>query len=242
MLNNPWIIGIGGGILSGLIVTLISRVLFTQKDKREYAQKILTVNREVTYAVKPGITEGEIPSINILKSLIKSTARKYNVDDNDVYSPSEIADDLIKEVMDSSFISAKTKSEYCKNLQSMKDTEIQIADKIEPKKYGIEKVAIEEFRDRTSKMLSMVLGIITALMTVTISFTKFSDLLIPSNIEILLPTIITIIALFITTLTYLTYIKAKKVRRTEIDFTPTITINTIEKNKSEANKKEKASD
>ncbi len=53
-----WAIGIGGGILSGLIVAYISRLIFSKRDNREYAQKILQANNEVLYAVRPGISEG----------------------------------------------------------------------------------------------------------------------------------------------------------------------------------------
>jgi len=45
-LNNPWTIGIGGGVFSGLLVTLITRYLFSRKENREYLQKIVTANHE----------------------------------------------------------------------------------------------------------------------------------------------------------------------------------------------------
>ena len=38
--SNPWIVGIGGGVLSGFIVAYISRLIFSKRDNREYAQKI----------------------------------------------------------------------------------------------------------------------------------------------------------------------------------------------------------
>ena len=57
LFNNPWFVGIGGGILSGLIVAYISRLIFSRRDNREYAQKVSQANHEVLYAVRPGISE-----------------------------------------------------------------------------------------------------------------------------------------------------------------------------------------
>lgn len=47
LLNNEWIIGIFGGILSGLIVTFISKYLFSDNDKKEYVPKIETITPSV---------------------------------------------------------------------------------------------------------------------------------------------------------------------------------------------------
>jgi len=94
VLNNPWVIGIGGGIFSGLIVTFISRLFLSRRDQREYAQKILGANREIIYAVRPGISEGIIHAVGVLDALVEATARKYGVDREDLYQPYEIAQDL----------------------------------------------------------------------------------------------------------------------------------------------------
>ena len=66
--NNSWVIGIGGGILSGFIVTLITRYLFSKKDNKEYVQKVATVDSEVVYALRPRISEGHIPDNEVLSS------------------------------------------------------------------------------------------------------------------------------------------------------------------------------
>ena len=71
--SNPWIVGIGGGIISGLVVTYMLRLIFSKRDDREYAQKISTANHEVLYAVRPGISEKVIPTNNVLNSLIEAT-------------------------------------------------------------------------------------------------------------------------------------------------------------------------
>ena len=118
-LSNPWFIGIGGGILSGLVVTFITRYLFSRRDNREYAQRIVTANQEILYAVRPGISEGVIPSQDIISSLVNATASKYRLDPKDLYDLNNLADVLIKEVMDSSFLSAASKMEFCEKLGTL---------------------------------------------------------------------------------------------------------------------------
>ena len=62
-LSNPWVLGIGGGVLSGLLVTLITRYFFSKRENREYLQKIATANNEIIYAIRPAIAEKLMPSL-----------------------------------------------------------------------------------------------------------------------------------------------------------------------------------
>src|SRR3990167_2316033 len=121
LLNNAWVVGIGGGILSGFVVAYISRLIFSRRDSREYAQKISQANHEILYAVRPGISEGVIPTNEVLRSLTSATARKYGVEISDMHDLNAISSELIKEVMDSSFISATAKREFCEKLSSIKE-------------------------------------------------------------------------------------------------------------------------
>jgi len=118
-LNGPWVVGIGGGILSGILVSVIFRLLFSGRDSREYVQKLQSANREIIYALRPGIAEGHVPDRQAVQSLISATARKYAIDKNDLYDPTQIGEELTKEITDSSFISANTKQEYCNQLDSL---------------------------------------------------------------------------------------------------------------------------
>lgn len=49
ILNNAWVTGIGGGIISSLIVFFVTRYFFSKREKREYLQKIETANNEILY-------------------------------------------------------------------------------------------------------------------------------------------------------------------------------------------------
>lgn len=118
-INNAWTVGIATGIASGLLVTWLARFFLSKKDDREYQQKLNGANREVIYAVRQCIPEGPIPARAVIEALAHSTARRYALPLTDLYGPEEIIEELVKEVMDSSFLSAGKKAEYCDQLAAV---------------------------------------------------------------------------------------------------------------------------
>ena len=119
VLTNVWVVGIGTGILSGLLVRMGRAGFLSKRENRKY-QKVIGANREVIYAIRPGIPEGQIPSREVVQALTNSTARRAGVSPSDLYKPNEIAEELIKEVMDSSFLPSAKKSEYCTQLAALR--------------------------------------------------------------------------------------------------------------------------
>jgi hypothetical protein len=212
ILDNPWFIGVGGGILSGFIVTFISRALLSRRDQREYIQKVFSANKEVIYAIRPGISEGHIPTPGVVDALINATARKYGVDKKDVYGSDEVAEELIKEIMDSSFISAKTKEEYSGNLANLSrpETGEETPPEIATAMYEIKRTtSYEAYRSRMIQMMSMMMGLLATMMTFILAFSK-SDLfkdtvgLGKENLTLLLPMLVTLLAVSLTVaVTYL---------------------------------------
>ncbi|AQP98862.1 hypothetical protein B0W48_03045 [Pseudoalteromonas aliena] len=214
--NNSWVIGIGGGILSGLIVTLITRYLFSKKDNKEYAQKVSTVNREVVYALRLGISEGHIPDNEVLASLINATARSYKVERGDVYQAKQIAEELIKEIMDSSFISSETKKNYCETL-----AHLVVAEKVGELSNSLnnERVLIEsEYRRKQTERMSSVLGVTAAMGTMIVAVTTILDKPLAAGspfkdlIGITLPTVTILASVLVATTAMLISVKLKKAR------------------------------
>lgn len=135
----------------------ISRLIFSKRDNREYAQKISQANHEVLYAVRPGISEGVIPTNGILKSLIEATARKYSVDVSDMHDLNNVSSELIKEVMDSSFISASAKQDFCEKLTVIKEGEA-VQENVEfENKYDLS----ARYRRQVVLMLSAMVAVLT---------------------------------------------------------------------------------
>ncbi|MBU1699374.1 MAG: hypothetical protein KJ970_11085 [Candidatus Eisenbacteria bacterium] len=171
-LNNPWVVGIGGGILSGILVTIVSRTILSRRDRREYYQKLLSANREVIYAIRPGISEGCIPDKHVVESLLSATARKYSIERKDLYDPGQISEELMKEVMDSSFISASTKQQYCEQLESLTTEETHVVEGSIPEtdQRPKHRSELEEYRSRMVTMMSVMLGLMTTIMTILLLF------------------------------------------------------------------------
>lgn len=117
--QNTWVTGIGGGIVSGLIVYFLTTWIVSKQSKREMIRRISQANQEVVLAVRHGVPENRVPSENVLKAMIEATARKHTITSGDMYGPSEVAQDLIKDVMDSSFIPAETKEAYTNRLSKL---------------------------------------------------------------------------------------------------------------------------
>lgn len=182
--SNPWVVGIGGGILSGLAVAFLTRYTFSEKDNKEYAQKIASANMEVIYALRSLISEPSFPAREIITSLINATARKYSVEPSDMYDFEEFIDNLVKEVMDSNFIPSKTKLDYCNQLNDLK----------QPPRTGIggpvgrmflinqqsqSKNLRKEYRQKMLNALSLTLGLMVTLSTFALTFLN-SSLFSPS--------------------------------------------------------------
>lgn len=200
-LNDPWVIGIGGGILSGLIVTGVSRWIFSGRDRKEHLSKVSSANREVVYAIRQGIPEDRVPTRQIVEALISSTARKYGLPTSDLNPPQDVASDLVKEVMDSSFISAEKKDQYCLALLDKLSAEKADSDQKIREKVA-NRVLADEQRSRLLWMMSGTLGMTAAGMSTALAiFVRESDIVLPQSIIVLVPAAIALSASLIVMLT-----------------------------------------
>lgn len=191
-LTNSWVIGIGGGIISGLVVFIITNKIFTRKENKEYQQKIEMANKELLYSIRPLIVGQNIPSQNLIDSIIYSTARKYNVEIEDLYENEELAEDLTKEVLDNPFLNSENKLKYCELTSRLKELDVEEA--IEQKK---EVIYIEKGKTITKEFFSITLAIMTT-MTVVLSVifsSKLDFLSIEKNANLEWPILISLITL-----------------------------------------------
>lgn len=164
ILNNPWVTGIGGGIISSLIVFFVTRYFFSKREKREYLQKVETANNEILYSIRPLVIEKNIPTKDILSAVRISTAKKYGVKQEDLYNEFSLSNDLINEIMGNSFLSSEQKLDFCKLLQSMKEKE---KGKIEQKE--VEVIYLNEKDSISSKYNSILLAMTTFAMVLTMT-------------------------------------------------------------------------
>lgn len=166
--NNSWVTS----IITGLLVFYVTDVYKRLKEKKSYFQKVRLVNKEIFKTIKYSIPEEKLPSISILKSIHIATAKRYNVKLEDVDSLQAIFDDLIKEIMESNFLSHDNKLLYC---QRLLDTQNGLITKNIEETTTVKQYVT--FTSTKSTTLSLMFSTATSMFAATIVFllTTFKD-------------------------------------------------------------------
>jgi hypothetical protein len=161
LLSNIWVVGAAGGLVCGILVRLIIGRMFSARGHREYERTLAIANDEILHAVRPAIEQKILPSTAMLDALFSATARKYSVDSRDLLPKAALADELIKEVIDNTFLSSQQKAEFSQLLAGMKEP----AD-ASPKR-GAEPVTVASRADISDPR--GILGLSTGLMAFVLS-------------------------------------------------------------------------
>ena len=209
--SNNWTIGIIGGIISGIIVYIITDRIFSKRENKEYIQKLKIANNELLYNIRPLIVEENKPTIEILNSIIRATARKYSVKIEDLYSKDDISDELIKEIIANPFLTSDNKLQYsnlCLEISKLTEEE-----KTSPE-HKI--VYINRNKDISKETLTLTLGLVTALTStlfIKIFKTDFIEDIKYEEIISVLPIIIIIPILSLVLSRILQILKKEKERK-----------------------------
>lgn len=168
VLNNTWVAGIGTGLLSGFLVTWVTNKLISKRDEKELARSIEAANKEVLYALRSEVSEEQVPTLEVVEALINATSRRHKLEARHLLRPKQIAEELIKEIMDSSFISSSTKKSFCESLKRlMPHEETELDRKVQKENENF--VVRVEYRERMIMLFSLTLGLISALATLFLS-------------------------------------------------------------------------
>jgi hypothetical protein len=118
ILVNGWVVGTGTSILGGVIIAWLTNVLFKKTKTELLRLRVEAANNEILHAVRPFVPDGKLPDIDVVERIIHRTAKRKVLKADDLYRPEEIVDELVKEVMDSAFLSVSSKQELCTKLIS----------------------------------------------------------------------------------------------------------------------------
>lgn len=217
IVNNAWFIGIVGSILSGLFTYWLTKTIFSKKDNKEYLQKVNTVNNEIIYALRLGISEESLPSYHVINRLINATCRKQGVRVKDVYTYNEIIEDLTKEVMDSSFISSENKAKYCELLSSSLD---KFNDENSPIEHieNLKLLLKLESKSKVTSDISFIFAVFATIFTLLITLkSKLGDRILTAlsdlrYIDNLIPALLSMTIVLITSFIFILYSKIRKIR------------------------------
>ncbi len=183
LINNNWTIGIGGGLLSGLIIAMGSRLLLSRRLEKERKQTIFLANTELLKSLTPTVAEAAIPEAEIIVSLISATARKYDLPVDALFSMNELVDCMIKDIMDSQFIPLTVKKDYCEKLSALRESP-QIGHMKESRQENY------EYRRRLTAWTTSLVGLMSSLVTFFILISGEH-----STLKLLLIAFITMLAL-----------------------------------------------
>lgn len=156
LFQNSWVIGIAGGIISGLIVFFVTNLIFARRQSEEKLQRIRMANSEILYAIRPLIVSELTLSIQLLDSVINSTAKKFGLNIYEVLTHEEIANELTKEVLDNFFLTAENKLKYCDITNNIKGL------KSETKAVSTTNYRSGHAPDSEINFLSLMFSVITA--------------------------------------------------------------------------------
>lgn len=180
-LQNQWVVGIGGGIVSGIIVYLITKWIFQRKDNSKYLEQINTANMDIIRTLKPYVAEKGLPEKEIIDAIILSTARKYKVKNDELYSIRIICEELIREIIENVYVSTDKKKEYSiqlkeylHELSTEQDKSLLISD-IQNEIKNTENTDKSEYRQKMTSILSVFISAFAA------TLTGFVTLLFPNG-------------------------------------------------------------
>jgi len=121
ILQNPWIIGIFSGIVSGIVILIIGRLISSKREKKVYNQKVLQGNQELITPMKPLILENNKSIGDLYSSMKSAVSKKYNINIDDLYSINDFADIIIAETLQSPFLNDEQKKNHCKEILDVKN-------------------------------------------------------------------------------------------------------------------------
>jgi len=158
IINNTWFVGIGGGIISGIIVFYISKYILEKRSKSEYLKNIREANEFVKDYIRSYVVEIELPSSFIIESVKNAVAREMGVDVKEMDSLKNICEDLIKETIGNVYFSTNDKKEYIESIEKY------MIENDNNEKFAIPPEEVEKsFSSKNIEIISILSGLITAL-------------------------------------------------------------------------------
>lgn len=161
--QNSWIVGIVTGIISGILVFFITKFFTNKKDRTEYYRKVKNANAEVIAALKPYIADKGLPEPEVFGSLIISTARAHNVQQEDMFSIENYCEELIREIISDVYVSNDKKQQYTKSLADYKRESLVTKIKMELRQ-TISDIELSEMKSKYNKRLSLYLSMAVAVL------------------------------------------------------------------------------
>lgn len=103
-------------VVSTIVVSILGSVIANFIYTKKKDQKAERAKDEILATIKPMLVDKGVPNVKVLNSLIRTIARKHGVKVSSLYTKESLADVMITEVLENSFLSTKDKDDYCKSI------------------------------------------------------------------------------------------------------------------------------
>ncbi|MGJ4748139.1 hypothetical protein ACQV5M_17400 [Leptospira sp. SA-E8] len=162
LLLNQWVIGIGGGVISGIIVYIVTYYISSRKEDKLRLQKAEVANNELLHIMRPIIIDKSRFNPDLFDSIISSLANKHGIEDDDLLDLIDLGNEIIRDIMQSPFLASEIKDKYCSNiLEEVKKEETAREEAFN--KYVAGKRTVQSKAGESSRFISLLLGITTSL-------------------------------------------------------------------------------
>ncbi|TGM10687.1 hypothetical protein EHQ81_18850 [Leptospira selangorensis] len=174
LLSNQWVVGICGGIISGIIVYIVTYYLSTRKEDKIRMQKAEVANNELLHIMRPLIIDKTRFNTNLFDSITASLANKHGVDEDDLLDLIDMGNEIIRDIMQSPFLNIEIKDKYCSNILEEVKKEEELRER-EFNDYVSSKKNVQAKSSESSKFISLLLALTTSLFTALSSTILFSN-------------------------------------------------------------------
>ena len=190
-LQNGWVIGIVGGIISGIIVYFITNKVLDSKKKNDYKRNIILANNEVLTILRPYIANSGLPTKQELNVIIKSVARTYNIIPDEMKTVDMFYGDLVVEFVENLYIPNNIKQDSIYKILEALNNESDLAN-VQEKGFSISETKTN--KKSGMSIMSLLLGILSGVVSLLAGL--FTSINMDKNYNIVM-WIITILILVI---------------------------------------------
>lgn len=114
--QNNWVLGICTGLISSIIVYFLTTWLSFKISKHDYLKRVKLANDKVVLILKSYLVNNNLPSVKVIDAVIASVSREFDVKIVDLYSISIFCEELIRQIIENTYISNDIKNNYIENL------------------------------------------------------------------------------------------------------------------------------
>lgn len=132
LLNNSWVIGIGGGLISAIVSSVLAYLITWCLTTVMRRKRVGDANQFLINHLRSYIIKGIIPSDTLANALRANAAKKFKVKESDLLSLPSLIAEIATEIVDIAYLQEADQMRYLENIDTyLSEHREQIEDKKE---------------------------------------------------------------------------------------------------------------